>query len=45
MLHRAHTTVDTVLSARFHKTVQAREVYVSIRTAPTEEYSVDMNNA
>jgi hypothetical protein len=45
MLHRVDTTVDTVLSAKFHKTMQAREIHVSIRTAPTEEYAVDMNNA
>jgi len=45
MLHRAHTAVDTVLSARFHNTVRAREVYVSIGKAPKEEYALDMNNA
>jgi len=44
MLHRAHTTADTVLRARFHNTVPAREVYVSIRKAPTEEHAPDMNN-
>jgi hypothetical protein len=32
-------------SARFHETVQAHEVYVSIRKAPTEEYALDLNNA
>jgi len=45
MMNRVHTTVDTVLRARFHNTVRAREVYVSIRKAPTEEHALDMNNA
>jgi len=45
MFHPAHTTVDIVLSARFHNTVRAREVYVLIRKAPTEEHALDMNNA